>query len=107
MARGSAATRSPEVDDLVAIRADHVSDRARVALIRLCGAGFVAYRTAPAAHRRSAGVCEPAVHMSRGLHAVRPGRLDVSSHGGGSSGDGLCICHRVERGHRRAEGALS
>jgi MFS family permease len=39
MARGSAATRTPEVDPQVAIRADP----ARVALIRLCAAGFVAY----------------------------------------------------------------
>jgi MFS family permease len=43
MARGSAATRTPEVDHQVAIRADPVSDPARVALIRLCAAGFVAY----------------------------------------------------------------
>jgi MFS transporter, DHA1 family, multidrug resistance protein len=43
MARGSAATRTPEVDPKVAIRADSVSDPARGVLIRLCAAGFVAY----------------------------------------------------------------
>lgn len=43
MARGSAATRTPELDHQVAIRADPVTGAARVALIRLCAAGFVAY----------------------------------------------------------------
>ena len=43
MARGSAATRTPELDHQVAIHADPVRDPARVALIRLCAAGFVAY----------------------------------------------------------------
>ena len=43
MARGSAATRTPELDHHVAIRADPGTGAARVALIRLCAAGFVAY----------------------------------------------------------------
>lgn len=43
MARGSAATRTPEFDQQVAICADPVTAAARVALIRLCAAGFVAY----------------------------------------------------------------
>ena len=43
MARGSAATRTPELDHQVAIRADPVTGTARGALIRLCAAGFVAY----------------------------------------------------------------
>ena len=43
MARGSAATRAPELDQQVAIRADPCAGAARGALIRLCAAGFVAY----------------------------------------------------------------
>src|SRR5919106_2403421 len=43
MARGSAVTRTPELDHQVAISADPVTGAARVALIRLCAAGFVAY----------------------------------------------------------------
>lgn len=40
MAQGSAATRTPELDDQVAIPADPVTGAARVALIRLCAAGY-------------------------------------------------------------------
>lgn len=43
MARGSAATRTPELDQQVAVGADPVQGAAEVALIRLCAAGFVAY----------------------------------------------------------------
>ena len=43
MARGPAANRTPELDRALAIRADQVTGSARVALIRLCAAGFVAY----------------------------------------------------------------
>ena len=43
MARGPAANRYPELDRALAIGADQVTGSARVALIRLCAAGFVAY----------------------------------------------------------------
>jgi MFS transporter, DHA1 family, multidrug resistance protein len=43
MARAPTATRSPELDHQVAILADPVTGAARVALIRLCAAGFIAY----------------------------------------------------------------
>ena len=43
MAQGSAATRTPELDHQVAIGPDPGARAARVALIRLCAAGFVAY----------------------------------------------------------------
>ena len=43
MVQGSTAAGTPKLDHRVAIRADPVTGRARIALIRLCAAGFVAY----------------------------------------------------------------
>lgn len=43
MARGSAATRAPELDHQVAMGGDPLARVARAALIRLCAAGFMAY----------------------------------------------------------------
>lgn len=43
MARGSAATRAPELDRQVAVPGDPASGGARAALIRLCAAGLMAY----------------------------------------------------------------